>query len=56
MDMWQQRTDGRLIMQVVPVPSPTLFHVQRHRGCLLLSFTDTAASDENPSQVVEPDE
>jgi hypothetical protein len=56
MEMRQHRANGRLVVQAVPVPSPTLFRAQRRGGRLLLSFADTAVSDENPGQVVEPDE
>ncbi|KAL6644802.1 hypothetical protein ACP70R_016410 [Stipagrostis hirtigluma subsp. patula] len=48
MQMRQHRRDGRLVVEAVPVPSPTLFRAQRRGGRLLLSFADTAApaSDE----------
>ncbi|KAL6907530.1 hypothetical protein ACP4OV_002569 [Aristida adscensionis] len=46
--MRQHRRDGRLVVEAVPMPSPTLFRAQRRGGRLLLSFADTAApaSDE----------
>ncbi|XP_062210662.1 protein FAF-like, chloroplastic [Phragmites australis] len=48
MQMRQTRRDGRLVVEAVPMPSPTLFRAQRRGGRLLLSFADTAApaSDE----------
>jgi hypothetical protein len=56
-EMRQRRADGRLVVEAVPVPSPTLFRAQRRGGRLLLSFADTAASDEldrkNRGQAVE---
>jgi hypothetical protein len=59
-EMRQRRTDGRLVVEAVPVPSPTLFRAQRRGGRLLLSFADTAASDEldkeNRGQAVESEQ
>ncbi|KAK3151109.1 hypothetical protein QOZ80_3AG0241850 [Eleusine coracana subsp. coracana] len=56
MEMRQHRSEGRLVVQAVPVPSPTLFRAQRSGGRLLLSFADERAHEEEVDQVVEPDE
>ncbi|GJN30957.1 hypothetical protein PR202_gb19305 [Eleusine coracana subsp. coracana] len=57
MEMRQHRSEGRLVVQAVPVPSATLFRAQRSGGRLLLSFADERAHDEeDQDQVVEPDE
>lgn len=58
LQMRQHRRDGRLVVEAVPVPSPTLFCAQRRGGRLLLSFADTAApaSDEEKNHGQEPEQ